>query len=123
MSIRLSHLHRASALTLGLLVVSCAQSQSQGQKITHVVIGDSMASGYEAAQELQLAINRAQTVGCEAISIGGYGAGGEGMNIGLAALMSCPGNIDLIPTGFAFDQNGQQIPVDPAAVLPPSGTP
>lgn len=85
-----------------------------------VIIGESMATGAEAAQELQLAINRTQTVGCTAVSVGGYGAAGEGMVLGLAALIKCPGGIHIIPTGFPYDANtGVKIPVDPAAVLPP----
>ena len=49
------------------------------------------------------------------------GAGGEGLIIGLALIMTCPDNINLIPTGFPFDSStGLQIPVDPAAVIPPS---
>lgn len=85
-----------------------------------VVIGESNATGAEAAQELQLAINRVQTVGCKAISIGGYGAAGEGMVLGLAALIQCPGGVHIIPTGFPYNSNtGMAIPVDPAAVIPP----
>lgn len=107
---------RAGIILMGCISVSCAHQQTT----SHVVIGESFATGAEAAQELQLAINRAQTVGCRAISVGGYGAGGEGMVIGIAALMSCPGDIDLIPTGFPYDKNGQKIPVDPAVVVPPT---
>ena len=89
-----------------------------------VIIGESMATGVEAAQELQLAINRTQTVGCKAISVGGYGAASEGMIIGLAALISCPVGVHIIPTGFPFDSGtGVAIPVDPAAVLPPPLSP
>ncbi len=89
-----------------------------------VIVGESNATGVEAAQELQLAINRTQTVGCTAISVGGYGAAGEGMVLGLAALVSCPLGVHIIPTGFPFDAStGMAIPVDPAAVLPPPFSP
>ncbi|MBN0987110.1 hypothetical protein [Amphritea pacifica] len=89
-----------------------------------VIIGESMATGAEAAQELQLAINRSQTVGCEAISVGGYGAAGEGMVLGLAALIRCPDGVHIIPTGFPYDATtGMKIPVDPAAVVPPPLSP
>ncbi len=110
------------ALLTGILIGSCAQTPAPApqQTTSHVIIGESNASGAEAAQELQLAINRSQTVGCEAISVGGYGAGGEGLIIGIAALMSCPRDIDLIPTGFPFDSTGTQIPVDPRVVIPPT---
>ena len=104
-------------LLMGFVIVSCVQPPAT---TSHVIIGESFATGAEAAQELQLAINRSQTVGCKAISVGGYGAGGEGLIIGIAALMSCPSDIDLIPTGFPFDSNGNQIPVDPAVVIPPT---
>ncbi|REL26886.1 hypothetical protein DXX93_10095 [Thalassotalea euphylliae] len=89
-----------------------------------VIVGESNAGGVDAAQELQLAINRSQTVGCKAISVGGYGAGGEGMVLGIAALISCPLGVHIIPTGFPYDANtGVQIPVNPADVLPPPLTP
>ena len=89
-----------------------------------VIIGESMATGAEAAQELQLAINRTQTVGCKAVSVGGYGAAGEGMILGLAALINCPIGVHIIPTGFPYDAGtGLKIPVDPAAVLPPPLSP
>ena len=89
-----------------------------------VIIGESMATGVEAAQELQLAINRTQTVGCTAVSVGGYGAAAEGMVLGLAALIKCPGGVHIIPSGFPYDANtGVKIPVDPAAVLPPPLSP
>ncbi|REL29568.1 hypothetical protein [Thalassotalea euphylliae] len=85
-----------------------------------VIVGESNAGGVEAAQELQLAINRSQTVGCKAISVGGYGAGGEGMVLGIAALISCPVGVHIIPTGFPYDANtGLKIPVNSADVLPP----
>lgn len=89
-----------------------------------VIIGESMATGAEAAQELQLAINRTQTVGCKAVSVGGYGAAGEGMILGLAALINCPVGVHIIPTGFPYDSGtGVAIPVDSAAVLPPPLSP
>ena len=87
---------------------------------SQVIIGESFASGAEAAQELQLAINRVETVGCEAKSIGGYGAGGEGLIIGLAALVTCPDGVDLIPTGFPYDSLGNAIPIDTTGLTPPT---
>jgi hypothetical protein len=89
-----------------------------------VIIGESNATGAEAAQELQLAINRSQTVGCKAISVGGYGAASDGMVLGLAALIRCPDGVHIIPTGFPYDSStGVKIPVDPAEVLPPPLSP
>lgn len=106
-----------------LLVTGCQHTSSHNNTGTKsfVVIGESMASGADAAQELQLAINKVQTVGCKAVSVGGYGAAGEGMILGLAALVNCPVGIHLIPTGFPYDANtGRKIPVDPSAVIPPT---
>ena len=117
MSERYAMYLKIGPLLMGLLLAACVQAPAT---TSHVIIGESFATGAEAAQELQLAINRSQTVGCKAISVGGYGAGGEGLVIGIAALMSCPSDIDLIPTGFPFDANGNQIPVDPAVVIPPT---
>jgi len=92
--------------------------------MSFVIVGESNATGVEAAQELQLAINRVQTVGCKAESVGGYGAAGEGMVLGIAALINCPLDIHVIPTGFPFNKNtGVAIPVDPAAVIPPAFNP
>jgi len=111
-----------AALLMGSVVVSCAHQNSPTNSF--VIIGESNATGAEAAQELQLAINRTQTVGCEAKSVGGYGAAGEGLILGIAALISCPKGVHIIPTGFPYDSTtGVKIPVDPAAVLPPPLSP
>ena len=114
-----------AALLIRTLVVSCTQPPPTAPPTkSFVIIGESMATGAEAAQELQLAINRTQTVGCKATSVGGYGAAGEGMIIGLAALINCPVGVHIIPTGFPFDRGtGVAIPVDPADVLPPPFNP
>jgi len=112
-----------SLIVIAALVSGCMHTQTAGSK-SFVIIGESMATGAEAAQELQLAINRTQTVGCKAISVGGYGAAGEGMILGLAALIRCPDGVHIIPTGFPYDaQTGIAIPVDPAAVVPPPLSP
>lgn len=115
----------ALLLVVFVLVVGCRPTPvSDPPTKSFVVVGESNATGVEAAQELQLAINRTQTVGCKAISVGGYGAAGEGMVLGLAALVSCPLGVHIIPTGFPFDAStGVAIPVDPAAVLPPPFSP
>ena len=106
-----------------LLFSGCMHNPS-GNTMSFVIVGESNATGVEAAQELQLAINRVQTVGCKAESVGGYGAAGEGMVLGIAALISCPLDIHIIPTGFPFNKNtGVAIPVDPAAVIPPAFNP
>ena len=110
-------------LVTAIVLSGCTHTQTTGSK-SFVIIGESMATGAEAAQELQLAINRTQTVGCKAISVGGYGAAGEGMILGLAALIRCPGGVHIIPTGFPYDATtGVAIPVDPAAVVPPPLSP
>lgn len=115
----------ASLIASAIFITGCQHNPvSTGPTKSFVVIGESSATGADAAQELQLAINRSQTVGCKAISVGGYGAGGEGMILGLAALISCPTNVHIIPTGFPYDAStGVKIPVDPAAVLPPPLSP
>ncbi len=106
------------------LISGCQHVQTAPPTKGFVIIGESMATGAEAAQELQLAINRTQTVGCKAVSVGGYGAAGEGMILGLAALINCPAGVHIIPTGFPYDAGtGRAIPVDPAAVLPPPLSP
>lgn len=107
------------------LISGCHHVQTTASPTkSFVVIGESMATGAEAAQELQLAINRTQTVGCKAVSVGGYGAAGEGMILGLAALINCPIGVHIIPTGFPYDSGtGRAIPVNSAAVLPPPLSP
>ena len=66
-----------------VLMSGCAGMQARSSSAkSFVIIGESNATGAEAAQELQLAINRSQTVGCRAKSVGGYGAAGEGMGDG-----------------------------------------
>lgn len=104
-----------------VLMSGCAGMQARSSSAkSFVIIGESNATGAEAAQELQLAINRSQTVGCRAKSVGGYGAAGEGLILGLAALIQCPEGVHIIPTGFPYNaKTGVAIPVDPSAVLPP----
>jgi len=70
----------------------------------YVVHGESFASGSEAVQEASLAIARARTAGCRAVSVGGYGAGagvetGGGLVIGVPVLVDCPAGVRLLPSG------------------------
>lgn len=44
-------------------------------------------------------ISNAAGSGCRAVSVGGYGAGGEGLVIGVPVLLDCPQGTRLLPTG------------------------
>jgi len=70
-----------------------------------VVVGESGASGSEASNEVNMIIANAERSGCEAISVGGYGAGarveGGGLLIGIPVLLECPQGTILLPDGTA----------------------
>ncbi len=73
-----------------------------------VIYGDSFATVAEAAQEANLAIERAAQAGCRAISVGGIGAGGAsetsgGLVLAVPVLLDCPPGTDIIATGFVFN--------------------
>lgn len=93
-----------SLLTLSVIVFivtvisSCVTSQPSTQI---VLLGESNASGAEAVQEANNKVVNAAGSGCEAISVGGYGAGGEGLVIGVPVLVKCPVNTRLLPDGTA----------------------
>lgn len=88
--------HQRIAVTLGISVVlgGCATPSSQV-----VLLGESNAGGADAAQEANIAINNAAGAGCEAISVGGYATGGEGLIIGIPVLVKCPVGTRLLPNG------------------------
>jgi len=90
-----------SLLAIGLLVGAC--TLPSGTQI--VVVGESGASGSEASNEVNMIIANAERSGCEAISVGGYGAGarveGGGLLIGIPVLLECPQGTILLPDGTA----------------------
>jgi len=90
------------ALAASLLVTPLASAAQANQ---HVLLGDSFASGAEAAAEANLKIANANAAGCKAISVGGYGLGGgeTGKEIGIPVLMDCPLGVDLLPNGQAVN--------------------
>ena len=87
------------------LLVGC---QQQPSGVQFVIYGDSFATVAEAAQEANLAIERAAQAGCRAISVGGVGAGGAGetgggLVLAVPVLIECPAGTDIITTGFVFN--------------------
>jgi hypothetical protein len=86
----------ALALICATALGGCAQ-RSGGTQI--VLLGESFASGSEAVNEVNTAIANAAAAGCEAISVGGYGAAGEGLVIGVPVLVDCPRGTTLLPNG------------------------
>ncbi len=80
-----------------ILVSGCNPSSTPSTQI--VVVGESFASGAEAAQEVNNFIANAAASGCKAISVGGYAAGGEGLVIGIPVLLDCPLGTAIITTG------------------------
>jgi len=88
-----------SVLTIGVTVGACAMPS--GTQV--VVVGESGATGAEAANEVNRFIANAGASGCEAISVGGYAAGaraeGGGLLIGIPVLLDCPQGTNLLPNG------------------------
>ena len=85
-------------LLSAVLVTGC--SQLRGQQ--WIVAGQSSVSGDEAVREANNFVANAAAHGCKAISVGGFGAGGEGLIIGVPVLLDCPlGAPALTPTGTA----------------------
>jgi len=85
----------ALTLTAGLLS-SCQPSAPRTQII---LLGQSYASGDEAVKEANNAAENAAGSGCNAISVGGFGAAGEGLLIGVPVLVDCPYGTSLLPDG------------------------
>lgn len=85
----------------GLLLGACAMPS--GTQI--VVVGESGATGAEAANEVNRFIANSEQAGCEAISVGGYAAGAAvepgtgGLLIGIPVLLECPQGTALLPDG------------------------
>jgi len=89
---------RIATVALGAaMLAACAPSNPPSTQI--VVLGESFAAGSEAVNEVNLAIANASAAGCEAVSVGGYAAGGEGLIIGVPVLLDCPLGTQLLPTG------------------------
>lgn len=88
-----------SVLAIGVAVGACAMPS--GTQV--VVVGESGATGAEAANEVNRFIATAEQSGCEAISVGGYAAGaraeGGGLLIGIPVLLECPQGTNLLPNG------------------------
>lgn len=88
-----------SILSAGLLAGACALPS--GTQV--VVVGESGASGAQAAGQVNRIISNAEQSGCEAISVGGYAAGarveGGGLLIGFPVLLECPQGTRLLPDG------------------------
>lgn len=89
----------SSFIASGLLLSGCALPS--GTQI--VVVGESGAGGFEAANEVNNIIANAESSGCEAISVGGYAAGarveGGGLLVGIPVLIECPQGTQLLPDG------------------------
>lgn len=88
-------------LSLGLVIMAgCSQRAQTPPPGTQIVLlGESFASGPEAVQEANNVIANAAGSGCKAISVGGYGAGLEGLVIGIPVLVECPQGTQLLPDG------------------------
>ena len=85
-------------LLLGFFLLSnCTPVTAPTTEI--VLIGDSFATGAEAAIEANNIIQNAAAGGCKAISVGGYGAAAEGKEIGVVVLVQCPQGTRLLPNG------------------------
>ncbi len=86
-------------IVAGALLAAC--TGPSGTQI--VVVGESGATGAEASNEVNNIILNAERSGCEAISVGGYGAGarveGGGLLIGIPVLLECPQGTILLPDG------------------------
>ena len=86
----------AILVTLG----GCQLFRSTPQGGTQViVVGESFVSGSEAVQEANNFVTNAAACGCRAISVGGYGAGGEALVFGVPVLLDCPSATTLLPDG------------------------
>ncbi len=80
-----------------MLVTGCYHTPVRRTQI--IVVGESFASGAEAVREANNFITNAARSGCNAISVGGYGAAGEGLIIGVPVLLDCPQGTRLLPDG------------------------
>ena len=87
-------------LLISLFVVGCGGS-SQPSGVQIVLLGESNASGEAAVQQANLAVANAAGSGCNAISVGGYATGGEGLVFGVPVLVECPTGTQLLPNGSA----------------------
>lgn len=83
------------AVICSVLLVSC-NKPTENQ---FVLLGESTIPGSSAVGEVNVAIKSANAAGCNAISVGGYGLGGEGTLIGVPVLVECPKGIQLLPNG------------------------
>ena len=79
---------------IGFSLVGCSGTGNQ-----FVLLGEGTIPGSQAVGEANLAIKNANAAGCNAISVGGYGLGGEGTLIGIPVLVECPTGVRLLPNG------------------------
>ncbi len=80
-----------------LFISGCHRAYVRGTQV--IVVGESFASGAEAVKEANNFVQNATVGGCKAISVGGYGAGAEGLVIGVPVLLECPQGTNLLPNG------------------------
>lgn len=80
----------------GFALAACTGTGTGNQ---FIVLGEGTIPGSQAVGEANLAIKNANAAGCNAISVGGYGLGGEGTLIGVPVLIECPLGIQLLPNG------------------------
>ena len=85
-----------------MLITGCpGPTQTPSPSTQIILLGESFASGPEAVQEANKRIANATSSGCKAISVGGYGASGERLIIGVPVLLECPLGTQLLPDGTA----------------------
>ncbi len=93
----------AICISILLSVTACTSVTPSTSTTQIVLLGDSFATGSEAVTEVNLAIQNAATSNCQAISVGGYGAGAEfnqgALVIGVPVLVECPQGTRLLPNG------------------------
>lgn len=84
-------------LFAGIAVILLMSGCATGTQ--YVLLGESTIPGSQAVAEANIMISNANAAGCKAISVGGYGMGGEGTLIGIPVLVDCPAGIKLLPNG------------------------
>ena len=77
-----------------LLLTGC-----QGTGNQTILLGEGTIPGSQVVGEANVAVKNANAAGCNAISVGGYGLGGEHSLIGIPVLVECPVGVRLLPSG------------------------
>lgn len=101
MKIKISILLLLSFLITYITGCATATVSPPSPSTQFVLVGESSASGEDAANEANIKVKNAAGSGCNAISVGGYATGGEGLIIGVPVLVDCPLNTRLLPNGTA----------------------